>query len=186
MSCISFRSISAYKSHYWNHPSLNRQFITTRYGCLFFRAVKLDMLASHGFHFSLRILEKLLLLNNTLAGRIPSVISTMKNLGATVASTLVKMETLFSLCYLTFPLYFSLVVVQWAEILWLNGNNFTGPFTCPNFIDLCWISCNNETNEECRQVDWSLLLDRTVGELYTCCATSLWNCKTLSTFRDQS
>lgn len=32
-------------------------------------------------------------------------------------------------------------------------NNFTGPFTCPDYIEICTVSCNNVTNEQCRDLD---------------------------------
>lgn len=37
-----------------------------------------------------------------------------------------------------------------TETLELNGNNFTGPFTCPDFIDECAVSCENRNATECR------------------------------------
>lgn len=29
-------------------------------------------------------------------------------------------------------------------------NDITGPFTCPEFIESCAVSCNNGTEEKCR------------------------------------
>lgn len=29
-------------------------------------------------------------------------------------------------------------------------NDFDGPFTCPEFIESCAVSCSNQTAEECR------------------------------------
>jgi len=30
------------------------------------------------------------------------------------------------------------------------GNDISGTFTCPDFIESCAVSCNNGTEEECR------------------------------------
>jgi hypothetical protein len=35
---------------------------------------------------------------------------------------------------------------------WANGNNLAGPFTCPDFIEKCFISCTSE-EPQCRQLE---------------------------------
>lgn len=40
------------------------------------------------------------------------------------------------------------------DSLFLYGNNLTGPFTCPEYVSMCAVSCNNKTIEQqCRVLD---------------------------------
>jgi hypothetical protein len=98
--------------------------------------------------------EVLELSGNSLTGTIPSQIALMSNLGESgVVWFLVVMIVLS--CVFFIVLSCLLVIFHLIDFLLLYNNNFTGEFTCPAFIDDCWISCDWFTDtytEACRSL----------------------------------
>lgn len=96
-------------------------------------------LSSSAHFFLLIATEVLSLFNNTLTGTIPSEISLLANLGTLVMSLRIsRLSTRLS--------HVSRLAV---DFLLLYGNNFTGPFTCPAYVETCGVSCDF-VDEECR------------------------------------
>jgi hypothetical protein len=96
----------------------------------------------------------LYLYNNSLTGTIPTEIALMSNLcESTVVWLLVVMIVLSCVFHCTLMLAF--VIFHSTDTLDLSGNNFTGEFTCPAFIYVCWILCDYLTDtftEACRSL----------------------------------
>jgi hypothetical protein len=82
----------------------------------------------------------LYLSGNSLRGTIPSQIALMSNLGE--SSVVWLLVALIVLCVFHCCLSF----FHSTDWLYLYDNNFTGEFTCPDFIGDCWISCDHDYN----------------------------------------
>lgn len=54
------------------------------------------------------------------------------------------------------PSHYCLVVVSWhcviIEEVGLTTNEFTGPYSCPEFIDTCLLSCSDVNDGSCRSI----------------------------------
>jgi hypothetical protein len=96
---------------------------------------------------------RLFLSNNSLMGTIPSQIAMMSNLcESSVAWLLVVMIVLSCVFHCTLMLACH---IHSTDFLDLYNNNFTGEFTCPDFIDVCLISCDyfaDTYTEACRSL----------------------------------
>lgn len=46
-----------------------------------------------------------------------------------------------------------LLLLTNLDSLYLYGNNVSGPFTCPDFVEICGVSCNDTTLPECRELE---------------------------------
>lgn len=88
----------------------------------------------------------LLLNNNKLTGMIPTEIASMSSLGECLQSRLrgLLVHSILS----SFPALPFFMIVS----LFLYRNNFTGEFTCPDFIEKCAISCVVPHNVSCRSL----------------------------------
>jgi hypothetical protein len=87
---------------------------------------------------------------NSLTGTIPSQLALMSNLSeSSVVWLLVVMIMLSCVFHCTLMLACHIHSTVWLD---LSGNNFTGEFTCPDFIDLCAISCDDFINNTCRSL----------------------------------
>jgi hypothetical protein len=92
---------------------------------------------------------------NSLTGSIPTEIALMSNLSEfSVVWLLVVMIVLSCVIHCTLMLACH---IHSTVQLFLFNNNFTGEFTCPDFIDdyNCWISCDVETDtytQACRSL----------------------------------
>jgi hypothetical protein len=87
---------------------------------------------------------------NSLTGTIPSQLALMSNLSeSSVVWLLVVMIVLSCVVHCTLMLACHIHSTAWLD---LYGNNFTGEFTCPDFIGLCRISCDHFTNNTCRSL----------------------------------
>jgi hypothetical protein len=84
------------------------------------------------------------LFDNQLTGTIPSEVGLMFNLGeSSVVWLLVVMIMLSCVSHCTLMLACHIHSTAYLD---LSGNNFTGEFTCPAFIDDCWIWCDWNTD----------------------------------------
>jgi hypothetical protein len=96
---------------------------------------------------------ELYLSNNSLTGMIPTEIALMSNLcESSVVWLLVVMIVLSCVFHCTLVLACH---IHSTDELYLGSNNFTGKFTCPAFIDYCWISCDSFADtytEACRSL----------------------------------
>lgn len=97
--------------------------------------------------------ERLSLADNDLIGPIPSALATMTTLGtecvvATFPSMLLLVYRRIARILLTS------LSLHAPELLELYGNNLNGPFTCPDSIEVCFVSCNTVA-EECRMLGLS-------------------------------
>jgi hypothetical protein len=93
------------------------------------------LLSSHGCldNIFFQSTDDLYLYNNSLTGTIPSQIGLLTSLSESIVVwSFVK---LFDCTLIMFDMYHS------TDFLYLHDNNFTGEFTCPAFIDYCYISC---------------------------------------------
>jgi hypothetical protein len=111
-------------------------------------------LYSHACVFSFFIPSDLLdLYDNSLMGTIPSQIALMSNLGE---SSVVWLLVVRLCCHVFFIVLSCLLVIfHSTDYLDLYDNNFMGEFTCPGFIDDCWISCDFLTDtytQACRSL----------------------------------
>jgi hypothetical protein len=81
----------------------------------------------------------LYLYKNSLTGTIPSEIGLLTKL-----SELIVVWFLVVIIVVMFYIVLSclLVIFHSTDWLFLYSNNFSGEFTCPPFIDDCWISCD--------------------------------------------
>jgi hypothetical protein len=82
--------------------------------------------------------------DNRLTGTIPSQIALMSNLCESSVVWLLVLRIVLSCVF-----HCTLMVachIHSTGSLQLYGNNFTGEFTCPAFIDDCWISCDWNTD----------------------------------------
>jgi hypothetical protein len=87
---------------------------------------------------------------NSLTGTIPTEIALLSNLGeSSVVLLLVVMIVLSCVFHCTLMLACHIHSKDWLEIY---DNNFTGEFTCPAFIDECYISCYYYNNDTCRSL----------------------------------
>jgi Leucine-rich repeat (LRR) protein len=114
-------------------------------------------------------LTGLVLFSNSLTGTIPSQIALMSNLAglslfnntltATIPNQIALMSNLTDL-YLSYNSLTGTIPSEVGLLTKLTGldlysNNFMGEFTCPAFIDDCWISCDYETDtytQACRSL----------------------------------
>lgn len=90
--------------------------------------------------------EALSFRDNSLTGKIPSNIFLLTDLGMTgwrAISCSLERNTRV-IC--THSLWYR---PRRTDLLYLYGNSLTGFFTCPDFIDKCFVSCNR-ADEECR------------------------------------
>jgi hypothetical protein len=86
---------------------------------------------------------------NSLIGTIPSQLGLLTKLSK---SSVVWLLVVMIVCVFFIVLSCLLVMFHSTDGLWLSGNNFTGEFTCPAFIDECWISCDDAYNDTCRSL----------------------------------
>jgi hypothetical protein len=90
------------------------------------------------------------LYDNSLTGTIPSQIALLSNLGeSSVVWLLVVMIVLSCVFHCTLMLACHIHSKDWLDIY---DNNFTGEFTCPAFLDSCYISCYDYNNDTCRSL----------------------------------
>jgi hypothetical protein len=91
--------------------------------------------------------------DNNLTGTIPSQIALMSNLCESSTVWLLVVMIMLSCVF-----HCTLMVachIHSKDLLDLFSNNFTGEFTCPDFVDECWISCDRATDtytEACRSL----------------------------------
>jgi hypothetical protein len=45
-----------------------------------------------------------------------------------------------------------LLLLTNLDTLFLYGNNLSGQFSCPDFVEICVVSCNNSAQPECREL----------------------------------
>lgn len=116
---------------------------------------------------NLTSLRSLLLRNSTVSGTIPSVLGTLKNLGKKTARIVLCYSWAWLGAYThclenlelnendlqgTVPT--ELLLLTNLDALNLYGNkNLTGPFTCPAYVEICGVSCNNGVLPECRELE---------------------------------
>jgi hypothetical protein len=90
---------------------------------------------------------------NSLTGTIPSQILLMSKL---CECSVVWLLVLMDCCHVFFIVLSCLLVIfHSTDNLQLYNNNFMGEFTCPGFIDDCWISCDFLTDtytQTCRSL----------------------------------
>jgi hypothetical protein len=90
---------------------------------------------------------------NSLTGTIPSQIALMSNLCESSTVWLLVVMIMLS-CVFRCTLMVACHIHS-KDLLNLFSNNFTGEFTCPDFVDECWISCDRATDtytEACRSL----------------------------------
>jgi len=82
--------------------------------------------------------------DNNLGGDIPSEFREMTNLSKSMHGLSCLLEANCSLI--------SWCSTHYIDSLWLYDNVFGGSFRCPDFIDLCYVRCDDFGVERCR--DW--------------------------------
>jgi hypothetical protein len=91
-----------------------------------------------------------ILSGNSLTGTIPSQLAMMPNLCE--SSVVWLLVVMIVICVFHCTLMLAFVIFHSTDTLALSGNNFTGEFTCPGFIDECYISCDDYNNDTCRSL----------------------------------